>query len=277
MLCQRKENKMANSKNFKEKFVDFMSGKGFYAVLAVCLVGAGAAAWTAVDRTVDRIDENNKKIVEKSSSEEVKMPSWDFDEAEKTGKKKEDVKIENKESSSKPEEKSKEAEAKKEKKTESKEEKKEAKPNNKQSEKTLRPQPLIFVMPVEGNIIANFSNGKLVKDPTLNEWKTHNGVDIKAPVGANVVSAAEGKIEKIHKDKLWGNIIEISHRDGTVAFYCGVEPVSGIKEGISVSGNQPIGKVINIPCEISSEPHIHFAMKKENNWIDPLKHMGIER
>lgn len=264
---------MANSKNFKEKFVDFMSGKGFYAVLAVCLIGAGAAAWTAVDRTVDRIDENNKKIVEKSSSEEVKMPSWDFDEAEKTGKKKEDVKIENKEGSSKPEKKSKEAEAKKDKKPEPKEKK----PNNNQSEKTLRPQPLVFVMPVEGNIIASFSNGKLVKDHTLNEWKTHNGVDIKAPIGSKVVSAAEGKIEKIHKDKLWGNVIEISHRDGTTAFYCGVEPVSGIKEGISISGNQPIGKVINIPCEINSEPHIHFGMKKENNWIDPLKHMGIER
>ena len=264
---------MPKSNNFKEKFVKFMSGNGFYAVLAVCLVGAGAAAWTAVDRTIDKIDENNKMIIEENSSEEVKLPSWDYEKTEEAGKKKKDVKIEENKNSSKAEKKEKENKSTKPEINE----KKEVKPDKKNSEKTLRPQPLVFVMPVEGNIISVFSNGKLVKDPTLNEWKTHNGVDIKAPLGTDVVAVSEGKIEEIHKDKLWGNIIEISHRDGTISYYCGVEPISGIKKGMDVSAKQKIGKIINIPCEISMDPHIHFAMKKENNWIDPLKHMGMEK
>ena len=37
-------------------FQKFISGKGFYLALAVCLAGAGAAAWVAVDKTIENIE-----------------------------------------------------------------------------------------------------------------------------------------------------------------------------------------------------------------------------
>ena len=37
-------------------FAKFISGKGFYLALALCLAGAGAAAWVAVDKTIDNIE-----------------------------------------------------------------------------------------------------------------------------------------------------------------------------------------------------------------------------
>ena len=48
------------SKQTKGNFSKFMAGKGFYVALTFCLIGAGAAAWAAVDRTIDSIDQNNK-------------------------------------------------------------------------------------------------------------------------------------------------------------------------------------------------------------------------
>ena len=36
-------------------FQKFISGKGFYLALAVCLAGAGAAAWVAVDKTIQSV------------------------------------------------------------------------------------------------------------------------------------------------------------------------------------------------------------------------------
>ena len=233
------------------------------------------AAWVAVNNTIDNIDENNKIIEEKHKSQE-EMPSWDFEKSEKTENKKDNIKIENKnESSSKPET----AKPKKSKSENSSKTEKDNKKENqsKEENKTLRPVPLTFIMPVEGNIINAFSNGKLVKDPTLNEWKTHNGVDIKVPVGSAVVAVADGKIEKIANDKLWGGIIEVSHSDGTIGYYCGVEAINNIKTGDMVRSRQQIGKTVPIPCEISIEPHLHFAMKQDSKWINPLKHMGIEK
>ena len=37
-------------------FQKFISGKGFYLALAVCLAGAGAAAWVAVDKTIQSVE-----------------------------------------------------------------------------------------------------------------------------------------------------------------------------------------------------------------------------
>ena len=34
----------------KNKFSKFMAGKGFYVALAVCVMGAGTAAWVAVTK-----------------------------------------------------------------------------------------------------------------------------------------------------------------------------------------------------------------------------------
>ena len=48
---------MNDSYNPKSKFSKFMAGKGFYIALAICVVGAGTAAWVAVDKTIDRIDQ----------------------------------------------------------------------------------------------------------------------------------------------------------------------------------------------------------------------------
>ncbi|MCL2055571.1 MAG: hypothetical protein FWG90_14230, partial [Oscillospiraceae bacterium] len=49
----------------------------------------------------------------------------------------------------------------------------------------IRSTPPIII-PVEGEIGEPFSNGELVKSKTLGVWKTHDGVDIMAPLGAEV-------------------------------------------------------------------------------------------
>ena len=50
---------MNDSYNPKSKFSKFMAGKGFYIALAICVYGAGTVAWVAVDKSIDRIDQNN--------------------------------------------------------------------------------------------------------------------------------------------------------------------------------------------------------------------------
>ena len=51
----------------------FLAGKGFYIALALCVAGTGTAAWLAVDRTIDEIDDNNRSILE-SQPEDFSQP-----------------------------------------------------------------------------------------------------------------------------------------------------------------------------------------------------------
>ena len=48
----------------------FLEGKGFYIALALCVAGTGTAAWLAVNRTIDNIDEQNQQILESRPAEQ---------------------------------------------------------------------------------------------------------------------------------------------------------------------------------------------------------------
>lgn len=77
------------SKQTKGNFSKFMAGKGFYVALTFCLIGAGAAAWAAVDRTIDSIDQNNKAILDRASSSlplSSSESNWGFPSLEEADK-----------------------------------------------------------------------------------------------------------------------------------------------------------------------------------------------
>ena len=64
---------MMNDK--KSPVQKFLEGKGFYIALALCVAGTGTAAWLAVNRTIDDIDDQNQKILESRPQTEARMSS----------------------------------------------------------------------------------------------------------------------------------------------------------------------------------------------------------
>jgi murein DD-endopeptidase MepM/ murein hydrolase activator NlpD len=130
---------------------------------------------------------------------------------------------------------------------------------------------LAYTLPVSGNVINPYSNGELVKSLTLGDWRTHDGMDIAADRGVDVLAAADGVVGEVKNDPLWGTVITIDHPDGCQSIYCGLNSAVPIGAGDRVIGKQAIGKVDSVPCEISDESHMHFAMKREGAWIDPAE------
>jgi len=128
---------------------------------------------------------------------------------------------------------------------------------------------LTLTMPLKGNIIQEFSGDTFAFNPTLNQWRTHNGVDI-APEGDNtdVMAVLAGKIEKIETDENKGVIITIAHADKQYSIYTGLEEAS-VKEGDEVSAGQAIGKVGTPAFEADSGVHVHFEFIKEGKYINP--------
>ncbi len=68
--------------------------------------------------------------------------------------------------------------------------------------------------------------------------------------------------------------MEIQHPNNLVSVYCGLDKKVDVKQGDQVQAGQAIGKVGEIPSEIALETHLHFSMKSDGKWVDPLKAMG---
>ena len=170
---------MNDSYNPKSKFSKFMAGKGFYVALAICVMGAGTAAWVAVDRTIDRIDDNNNRIIEQQSASSQPEPTYGFPDLEEAGKAQSGV--------NKPSASSSSSTARSSSSAASSAPKKQSEPVAAQP----TPQPSSFILPISGEIFAPYSNGELVKNITLKEWRTHDGIDIKAAKGTGVKSVCD--------------------------------------------------------------------------------------
>ena len=48
-----------------------------------------------------------------------------------------------------------------------------------------------IIMPVDGEIITAFTKDNLIYSETLEEWRGHSGIDIKADIGTKVKAIKE--------------------------------------------------------------------------------------
>ncbi|MEM1485027.1 M23 family metallopeptidase [Oscillospiraceae bacterium PP1C4] len=253
---------MNDSYNPKSKFSKFMAGKGFYIALAICVVGAGTAAWVAVDKTIARIDDSNSQIIEQQSPSTTQEPAYGFPDLEEAGKAEKDVKIPSTSPSSPT--------------VPSSSSKAPTTASQPSAAVAARPapQPSSFVLPISGEIFAPFSNGELVKNVTLKEWRTHDGIDIRAEKGSPVKAVSDGKVTVVRDDPLMGMTVEILHQNDITSIYSGLTKDVTVKQGDKVKVGQTIGAVGEVPSEITLGSHLHFAMKVGGKWVDPLKTMG---
>ena len=153
------------------------------------------------------------------------------------------------------------------------------KKDNETSEPVIKDEPpvvLSFVMPVEGEISKKHSNETLVYSETMNDYRTHAGVDIIAPDGSTVVSVESGKITAIEKHPLWGNTVYVEHENGYKSCYKNLSDIipEGIEVGSYVSRGGVIGSIgSSALVEIGEKPHLHFEMALNDKLVDPLEYI----
>lgn len=125
-----------------------------------------------------------------------------------------------------------------------------------------------LTLPVSGAAIAPFSGDMLVKNETLGDWRTHNGIDISAELGSAVTASSDGVVTDIRSDPLWGNVVEVTSGD-YVMTYSGLSDNILVSVDMTVTAGDQIGSVGEIPCELSLEPHLHFDVKQNGEYVDP--------
>ncbi len=127
-------------------------------------------------------------------------------------------------------------------------------------------------MPLEGEIIKEFSGETLKYNSTLRMWSTHNGIDIAGKTGDPVSAAMAGTVTKVKEDVTMGKMIEITHSDGTLTRYAGLESVI-VAEGDKVNAGTKIGTLGTPPFEAQSGPHLHFEYVVKGKYSDPVARM----
>ncbi len=230
-----------------EKHNKMVEKRGFYIALCVCLIALTALCWNVADNNDEDTQITPESNVSSSITENVAevVSGVPYDNASSKAEKEKEEIVSNTASSNIVE----------------------------NSESSMEQTPF-FILPVGGEISKSFNAKTPQYSETYKDWRLHLGVDIKGSVGTAVMSSGFGKVSKIYKDTMWGNVVEISHGGGIVGIYCGINGKPTVKEGDEVEAGQQIGTIDTIPCEGVEAPHLHFAMKKNDEWVDPIEYIG---
>jgi murein DD-endopeptidase MepM/ murein hydrolase activator NlpD len=119
--------------------------------------------------------------------------------------------------------------------------------------KPLATKNLKLLYPVKGNITKRFDGENLQFSQTMNQWETHEGIDIACDLGTDVKAAMGGKVvdvitknENVNElDKNgYGDGIVIDHGNGYRTEYLNLADESlKLKKGSVVKAGQVIGIV----------------------------------
>ena len=105
--------------------------------------------------------------------------------------------------------------------------------------------------------------------PVLHTVMPHQGVDFGASTGTPVYASAAGTVVSAANSGPCGNMVEIDHGGGIHTAYCHLSAFArGLHAGDHVEPRQLVGYVGQTGRVTG--PHLHFAVKKNGVFIDPL-------
>lgn len=107
--------------------------------------------------------------------------------------------------------------------------------------------------------------------------RSHEGLDIMAPAGREVIAVTSGKIDSKKWNNLGGNTLWLAGDDGMIYYYAHLQGYrEGISEGVRVKGGELLGYVGQTGN--ASTPHLHFEVHqtKKSEAIDPFTILAVD-
>lgn len=128
-----------------------------------------------------------------------------------------------------------------------------------------------WTRPAQGSITSSFGRRTA---PKAGASTNHMGIDIGAPLNSLVVAPADGRVSGIGYDGKSGKKIYIHHgkingKDVFSAYFHLNQQM--VQANQLVSQGQQIGLVGNTGN--STGPHLHFGIKENGNWVNPLRYI----
>jgi hypothetical protein len=109
--------------------------------------------------------------------------------------------------------------------------------------------------------------------------RSHQGIDIFAPEGANVFAATAGEIIKVGENVLGGMRVSVEDPQGNIHYYAhlsgfaqGIVAKNGDTPGTMVSSGALLGYVGSTGNADGKNPHLHYSINEnQDNLVDPVQ------
>lgn len=132
----------------------------------------------------------------------------------------------------------------------------------------------VFTWPVKGEVLRSYAITTLAYDETMGDWRTHDGVDIAAPAGTEVMAPAGGTVSDLYDDDFMGTTVVILHADGVMSVCSNLASVPTVEIGDTVRTGDVIGSIGGTAiAESGEEGHLHLSMSKDGVSVDPLEYL----
>ena len=127
-----------------------------------------------------------------------------------------------------------------------------------------------FIWPTPGNYRISSPYGNRL-DPFTGENVYHNGVDIAANTGTQILAVYDGEVAWSYYSTTAGNWIGIDHGDGLYTIYMHASKLL-VSEGDKVSKGDVIALVGSTGR--STGPHLHLSIRKNGNYQNPQQYLN---
>lgn len=121
------------------------------------------------------------------------------------------------------------------------------------------------ILPTSGFLTSGFSRARL--HPIHHRALPHEGVDIAAPRGTPILSAARGRISFAGHRSGYGLTVEIDHGYGYSTVYGHADKVL-VRAGQEVERGEVIAQVGN--TGIATSPHLHYEVRVGGSPVNPM-------
>lgn len=136
--------------------------------------------------------------------------------------------------------------------------------------------PLKPTRPVSGDTVAGYAMEALQYNQTTRDWRVHNGIDIAAQAGTEVLAAADGTVYTVFEDDTMGTTVVLRHDGGYVTKYASLDKAVSVTVGQHVTSGTVIGKVGNTALlETAIGDHLHFSVTCDGKSVDPEAFLNL--
>lgn len=123
---------------------------------------------------------------------------------------------------------------------------------------------LMFRFPLPAGIISSGFGSRV--NPITGSSHFHNGIDIAAPEGTEVMASRAGIVQSVGNNTICGNFISILHENNYETMYCHLKKVF-VQLNQQLQSGMIIGTVGN--TGMSTGPHLHFEIRSLGEPKDP--------
>ncbi len=127
------------------------------------------------------------------------------------------------------------------------------------------------IMPTKGWLSSAFAAERV--HPILHLARPHEGIDVSAPMGAEIDSPAAGVVTEVAWEDGYGNFLTIDHGYGLVTKYAHCSRIL-VARGQRVKRGQRIALVGS--TGLATGPHLHYEVWVNGKPVDPLHYVMPE-